>query len=74
MRDAGYRYPNKANGLHKRKDDGNVKPIEIERLQAFLSAIDRKKLYRPAGLCNYYADAGYGDAHNGASSFAKFRL
>lgn len=42
MRDAGYRYPNKANGLYKRKDDGNVKPIEIERLQAFLSAIDRK--------------------------------
>lgn len=50
MRDAGYRYPNKANGLHKRKDDGNVKPIEIERLQAFLSAIDRKSY---TGLRDY---------------------
>ena len=40
--------PLKANGLHKRKDDGNVKPIELERLQTFLSAIDRKC---PASWC-----------------------
>ena len=42
--------PLKANGLHKRKDDGNVKPIEIERLQTFLSTIDRKSY---TGLRDY---------------------
>ena len=34
--------PLKANGLHKRKDDGNVKPVGIEALQTFLKALDRK--------------------------------
>ena len=42
--------PLKANGLRKRKDDGNVKPVEIERLQTFLSAIDRKSY---TGLRDY---------------------
>ena len=34
--------PLKANGLKKRKDDGNVKPASIEALQSFLKALDRK--------------------------------
>lgn len=34
--------PLKVNGLHKRKDDGNVKPVSIEALQTFLKALDRK--------------------------------
>lgn len=34
--------PLKANGLNKRKDDGNVKPVSIEALQTFLKALDRK--------------------------------
>ena len=34
--------PLKANGLKKRKDDGNVKPATIEALQSFLKALDRK--------------------------------
>ena len=34
--------PLKANGLKKRKDDGNVKPASIEALQSFLKAPDRK--------------------------------
>ena len=34
--------PLKANGLKKRKDDGNVKPAGIEALQSFLKALDRK--------------------------------
>ena len=34
--------PFKANGMKKRKDDGNVKPAGIEALQSFLKALDRK--------------------------------
>ena len=34
--------PLKANGLKKRKDDGNVRPATIEALQSFLKALDRK--------------------------------
>ena len=34
--------PLKANGLKKRKDDGNVKPASIKALQSFLKALDRK--------------------------------
>lgn len=34
--------PLKANGLKKRKDDGNVRPASIEALQRFLKALDRK--------------------------------
>lgn len=34
--------PLKANGLKKRKDDGNVRPASIEALQIFLKALDRK--------------------------------
>ena len=34
--------PFKANGMKKRKDDGNVKPTGIEALQSFLKALDRK--------------------------------
>ena len=41
--------PLKANGLKKRKDDGNVKPASIEALQSFLKALDRKS----------YADHSY---------------
>ena len=42
--------PLKANGLKKRKDDGNVKPVEITALQTFLMAIDRKSY---TGLRDY---------------------
>lgn len=34
--------PIAANKLHKRKDDGNVKPASIEELKAFLSVLDKK--------------------------------
>ena len=42
--------PLKANGLSKRKDDGNVKPAGIEAFQSFLKALDRKSY---TGMCDY---------------------
>ena len=44
------RNPLKANGLNKRKDDGNVKPAGIEAFQSFLKALDRKSY---TGMCDY---------------------
>lgn len=42
--------PIKVNKLHKRRDDGNIKPVEIEALQRFIEALDRKTY---TGLRNY---------------------
>ncbi len=36
------RSPIKAHKLHKRKDDGNIQPVSIDNLRAFISGIDRK--------------------------------
>ena len=33
--------PMKAHKLHKRKDEGNIKPVSIEALQTFIAALDR---------------------------------
>ncbi len=42
--------PIKANKLRKRQDDGNIKPVDIEALQRFIEALDRKSY---TGLRNY---------------------
>lgn len=44
------RNPIKVHKLHKRRDDGNIKPIEVERLQKFIGELDRKSY---TGLRDY---------------------
>lgn len=36
------RNPIKVHKLHKRRDDGNIKPVDVESLQKFISALDRR--------------------------------
>ena len=42
--------PIKAHKLHKRKDEGNIKPVDTEALRTFLGALDRTSY---TGLRNY---------------------
>ena len=42
--------PIKAHGLHKRKDEGNIKPVDAELLRTFLGALDKSSY---TGLRNY---------------------
>ena len=42
--------PIKAHKLHKRKDEGNIQPVSIEALKAFISGIDKKSY---TGLRDY---------------------
>lgn len=44
------RNPIKVHKLHKRRDDGNIKPIGVERLQKFIGELDRKSY---TGLRDY---------------------
>ena len=44
------RNPIKVHKLHKRRDDGSIKPIEVERLQKFIGELDRKSY---TGLRDY---------------------
>ena len=47
--------PIKVHKLHKRRDDGNIKPLPVDKLQAFLASLDKSTLYRSQGLCDLYA-------------------
>lgn len=42
--------PIKANKLHKRKDEGNVKPVPVEDLKKFMASLDKKSY---TGLRDY---------------------
>lgn len=44
------RNPIKVHKLHKRRDDGNIKPIDVERLRKFITELDRKSY---TGLRDY---------------------
>ena len=33
--------PIKVHKLHKRRDDGNIKPLPVDKLQAFLASLDK---------------------------------
>lgn len=52
--------PIKAHKLHKRRDDGNIKPASVESLQCFLSSLDQSTYtgLRDYVICMVMLDTG----------------
>ena len=52
--------PIKVHKLHKRRDDGNIKPLSVDQLQAFLASLDKSAYtgLRDYAICMVMLDTG----------------